>query len=69
MAAAMWEYRHTAPDVGEEMDAHLRRIAIEGWELVNGAMTSYETTGPSTASYRYPVIFYGLFWRRPTSGT
>lgn len=62
---AEWEYEISALEApSSEVREHLAAMARDGWELVNGSVTS--AVHPDPGSGRNTVrLIYVQYWRRP----
>ena len=62
---ARWEYEISAMEApSSEVREHLAVMAEDGWELVNGSVTS--AVHPDPGSGRNALRFvYVQYWRRP----
>ena len=58
MTRKTWEYRSDVVGVGGQLDAHLRALGLEGWELVSCIPEpSYSTIG---AGVNYSIAIGGI---------
>lgn len=66
---ARWEYELSVMEApSSEVREHLAEMAEDGWELVNGSVTSATHSDPGSGRNTIRFV-YAQYWRRPATSS